>query len=173
MHTKDANLPAKLISYTIFDRGQPIFENNAVYGSISHVGGEVRSLVGGEAEGFESLNQRRQELGLSVGSLAKRSGVSRPTVQRILSGTNPTASFSNVMAIAHALGLSLRLNARTDVGRMKQDQAARKARKLVSLVQGTLGLEGQAVDQKTLDAMIEKTTHEMLNGPKRRLWSNE
>jgi hypothetical protein len=56
---------------------------------------------------------------------------------------------------------------------MKQDQAARKARKLVSLVQGTLGLEGQAVDQKTLDAMIERTTHEMLNGPKRRLWSNE
>jgi transcriptional regulator with XRE-family HTH domain len=129
--------------------------------------------VGVEAAVFEILNRRRQELGLTVGTLAERSGVSRPTVQRILSGTNPTASFSNVMAIAHALGLGLRLEAWTDVGRMKQEQAARKARKLVSLVQGTMGLEGQAVDQKTLDAMIERTTDEMLNGPKRRLWSNE
>jgi transcriptional regulator with XRE-family HTH domain len=129
--------------------------------------------VGAEAEVFEVLNRRRRELGLTVGTLAERSGVSRPTVQRILSGTNPTASFSNVMAIAHALGLKLRLDAWTDVGRMKQEQAARKARKLVSLVQGTMGLEGQAVDQKTLDAMIERTTDEMLHGPKRRLWSNE
>jgi transcriptional regulator with XRE-family HTH domain len=129
--------------------------------------------VGVEAEIFEILNQRRQELGLTVGTLAKRSGVSHPTVQRILSGTNPTASFCNVMAIAHALGLSLILDAQTDVGRMKHEQAARKARKLVSLVQGSMGLEGQAVDQKTLDVMIERTTHEMLNGPKRRLWSDE
>jgi transcriptional regulator with XRE-family HTH domain len=129
--------------------------------------------VGVEPELFESLNQRRQELGLSVETLAKRSGVSRPTVQRILSGSNPTASLSNVLAIAHALGLSLRLDARMDVGRMKHDQAARKARKLVSLVQGMSGLESQAVDKKTLEAMVEQTTHELLSGSKRRLWSDE
>jgi transcriptional regulator with XRE-family HTH domain len=129
--------------------------------------------VGVEPELFESLNQRRQELGLSVETLAKRSGVSRPTVQRILSGSNLTASLSNVLAIAHALGLSLRLDARMDVGRMKHDQAARKARKLVSLVQGMSGLESQAVDKKTLEAMVEQTTHELLSGSKRRLWSDE
>ncbi len=73
---------------------------------MSHVGGEVRSSVGLESELSDRLNQRRQELGLIVETLAKRSGVSRPTVQRILSGSNPTASFANVLAIAEALGLS-------------------------------------------------------------------
>ena len=129
--------------------------------------------MGVEPELFDGLNQRRQELGLSVETLAKRSGVSRPTVQRILSGSNPTASFSNVLAIAHALGLSLRLDARMDIGTMKRDQADRKARKLVSLVQGTSGLEEQAVDKKTLETMVEQTTHELLSGSKRRLWSDE
>jgi transcriptional regulator with XRE-family HTH domain len=129
--------------------------------------------VESEIELFESLNQRRRELGLSIETLAGRSGVSGPTVQRILSGNNPTASFSNVLAIAHALGLSLRLDTRTDIGKMKHDQADRKARKLVALVQGTSGLEGQAVDKKTLDAMVEQTRHELLSGPRRRLWSDE
>jgi transcriptional regulator with XRE-family HTH domain len=129
--------------------------------------------VGVGPELFDSLNQRRHELGLSVETLAKRSGVSRPTVQRILSGSTPTASFSNVLAIAEALGLSLRLDARIDVGTMKRDQAAGKARRLVSLVQGTSGLEEQAVDKKTLEAMVEQTTHELLSGSKRRLWSDE
>ncbi len=71
------------------------------------------------------------------------------------------------------LGLSLRLDARIDVGTMKRDQAVGKARRLVSLVQGTSGLEGQAVDKKTLEAMVEQTIHELLSGSKRRLWSDE
>jgi transcriptional regulator with XRE-family HTH domain len=126
-----------------------------------------------ETELFDRLNQRRRELGLTVERLPKRSGVSRPTVQRILSGGNPTASFSNVLAIAHALGLSLRLDAQMDIGNMKHDEADRKARKLVSLVQGTSRLEERGVDRKTLEAMVEQTTHELLSGSKRRLRSDE
>jgi transcriptional regulator with XRE-family HTH domain len=127
--------------------------------------------VGAAPEHYDRLNQRRQELGLSVETLAKRSGISCATVQRVLSVSNPTASFANVLAIAEALGLSLRLDARIDVGTMKRDQAVGKARRLVPLVQGTSGLAGQAVDKKTLEAMVEQTTHELLSGSKRRLWS--
>ena len=56
---------------------------------------------------FEKLENRRRELGLSQSALAERSGVSLPTVQRILSGHSPAASFENTLAIAQVLGMQL------------------------------------------------------------------
>ena len=117
------------------------------------------------------LDKWRRVLGLSYQLLAQRSGVSRPTVQRILSGRQPAASVSNVVSIAEALGLGLRFESRVDPGRLRQEQAERKARRLVALVQGTSGLEGQAVDREAVESMVEQTAHELLAGPKRKLWS--
>ena len=42
---------------------------------------------------LKSLDARRRELGLSYELLSKRSGVSRPTVQRVLTGNHTEASF--------------------------------------------------------------------------------
>ena len=120
-----------------------------------------------------TLDQRRRDLGLSYDLLSKRCGVSRPTVQRILSGRQTTASFSNILAIADALGLAFRLDSQVASPKLKREQAERKAKKLVALVQGTSGLEGQAIDQETVESMVEQTTHELLAGSKRRLWSEE
>ncbi len=122
---------------------------------------------------LQELDQRRRELGLSFERLALRSGVSRPTVQRILSGTQAAASFSNILSIASCLGLTLRFESDIDPETLRRDQARRKARKLVALVQGTSGLEGQAVDDQAVESMVERTTDELLSGPKRRLWSEE
>jgi transcriptional regulator with XRE-family HTH domain len=127
---------------------------------------EVASLL-------KVLDERRRELGLSYDLLSKRCGVSRPTVQRILSGRQAAASFSNIMAIAESLSLSLRFDSKVPPHKLKREQAERKAKKLVALVQGTSGLEGQAVDQETIESMVEQTTHELLAGSKRRLWSEE
>ncbi len=110
-------------------------------------------------------------MGISVALLSGRSGVSRAVVQRVLSGKHGTASFANIAAIAASLGLSIRFNDDIPVEKMRRDQAWQKARKLVSLVQGTSGLEGQAVDHEAIESMVERTTHELLAGPKRRLWS--
>jgi hypothetical protein len=41
-------------------------------------------------------------------------------------------------------------------------QAIRKARKLVGMVQGTMGLEGLALDKKTLKDLTKETTYELL-----------
>jgi transcriptional regulator with XRE-family HTH domain len=120
---------------------------------------------------FEVLQRRRQKLGLSYELLAQRSGVSRPTVQRILAGRSPTASFASVVAIGDALGLELRFASTITPEQLKREQAHRKARKLAALVQGTCGLEGQGVDREGFDAMVEQTTHELLAGSKRKLWS--
>jgi transcriptional regulator with XRE-family HTH domain len=122
---------------------------------------------------FLALDQRRRDLGLSYDLLAKRCGVSRPTVQRILSGRQVAASFSNILAIAGSLGLALRFDSEVAPPELKREQAERKAKKLVALVQGTSGLEGQAVDRETIELMVERTTHELLAGSTRRLWSEE
>jgi transcriptional regulator with XRE-family HTH domain len=122
---------------------------------------------------LKSLDERRRELGLSYELLSKRCGVSRPTLQRILSGRHDAASFATIVAIAESLGLRLRLDSRVDTPDLKREQAERKAKKLVALVQGTSALEGQAVDEKQVKSMVEQTTHELLAGSKRRLWSEE
>jgi transcriptional regulator with XRE-family HTH domain len=130
-------------------------------------------VVENEAALLKQLNQRRRALGLSYELLSKRSGVSRPTVQRVLSGRHAAASLANVVAIAEALGLALRFDSRIEAAKLRREQAERKARKLVALVQGTSGLEGQAVDRQAVETMVEQTTHELLAGSKSKLWSEE
>jgi len=72
-----------------------------------------------------------------------------------------------------AMGLGLRFDSIVDARELKRQQAELKAKKLVALVQGTSGLKGQAVDKTAVESMVEQTTHELLAGSKRRLWSVE
>jgi transcriptional regulator with XRE-family HTH domain len=120
---------------------------------------------------FESLERRRQELGLSCERLAQRSGVSRATVQRILSGRLASVSHASVLSVVRALGLELRLDSQASPQELKEEQARKKAKKLVALVQGTSGLEGQAVDRAAYRQMVDRTVSELLSGSRRRLWS--
>ena len=118
-----------------------------------------------------ALERRRRELGMSRAVVARRSGLSLPTVQRILSGGGETAAFVNVLAIANALGIRLEVRAE-DADEILERQAREKARHLVALVQGSAGLEGQAVDERSLKQMERRTVHELRAGSKRRLWGD-
>ncbi|GAC1317189.1 MAG: hypothetical protein NVSMB14_15850 [Isosphaeraceae bacterium] len=120
---------------------------------------------------FKELDRRRLVLGLSHETLSKRCGVSRPTVQRILSGRHPNASFANIASIVESLGLAIHLDSEIDPRELKEKHAERKAKRLVALVQGTSGLEGQAVDDQTVESMVRRTTRELLSGSNRKLWS--
>ncbi len=119
---------------------------------------------------FRKFEKRRRELGMACGTLAKRSHVSLPTVNRILSGQHGGASFVNVAAIAEALGMEITVVAKDRSEKLRQEQAIRKARRLVGLVQGTSALEGQGLDQQELDEMVGRTSRELLLS-KRKLWS--
>lgn len=119
---------------------------------------------------FERLEQRRRHLSMPLAVLAARSGVSLPTVQRILSGANQAASYANVEAIAQALDMRIEADANSDDQEFLEREARKKARRLIGLVQGTSALEGQAVNDDTLDEMLRKTTVELLAGGRRRLW---
>jgi len=118
---------------------------------------------------FLSLEKRRRELGMSRKSLANRSHVSLPTVNRILSGRHSGASIENVLTIAAALGMELKFEAEMRSERFREMQAVAKARQLVRLVQGTSALEGQALDKDELEDMIGRTAKE-LSLSKRKLW---
>jgi transcriptional regulator with XRE-family HTH domain len=118
------------------------------------------------------LNLQRKRLGMSYAALAKQSGVSVPTVTRILSGAPSSAHFDHVLAIAAALGLGIETRIETPARDLRARRARHKAARLVNLVQGTSALEAQAVDDDALRDMVERTVHELLAGPARNLWAD-
>lgn len=131
-----------------------------------------RLLAPGEAAVhiFRELEKRRRELRMPLALLAKRSGVSLPTVNRILSGRHKGASFQNVLAIAAALDIEITAVRHGTSSEIRERQATSKARHLVRLVQGTSALEGQGLDQAELDEMIGQTSKELIL-TKRKLWA--
>jgi transcriptional regulator with XRE-family HTH domain len=55
----------------------------------------------------EVLTERRNALGMNLQTLSELSGVPKGTVNKIMSGASPNPGITPLMAIAHALGLSL------------------------------------------------------------------
>ena len=113
---------------------------------------------------FSRFDFRRRQLGMSKAALAARAKVSRPTVDRILSGREESPRISNVSAIAAALGVELRLvdNVITVVDQksaqeFRRQQALNKAKRIVKMVQGNMALEAQAVGTDTVDEMVDQT----------------
>jgi transcriptional regulator with XRE-family HTH domain len=127
---------------------------------------------------FTELELRRVQLGMSKAAVAKRSGVSLPTVDRILAGREQSPRVANIQAIAAALGVEVRIGSSitVHVEHTAQDfrrrQAATKAERMVKLVQGNMSLESQAVDSATVKDMIDQTTCELLAGSPRKLWDD-
>jgi transcriptional regulator with XRE-family HTH domain len=129
---------------------------------------------------FRDLDSRRRELGIPYSALAEMSGVSQPVIQRLLSGKLEAPRFPSVVAVARALGLhelqflgdgSIKFHSKVDAQTYRAQQARKKARMLVGMVQGTSALEGQAVSQSDYESMVERTYHELLAGSNHRLWS--
>ena len=117
------------------------------------------------------LEKRRRELGMSRPLLAKRSGVSLPTVHRILNGPLEHRSMANTVAVAEALGVEVKFAPVVDSLEYQEREAKAKAQQLVGLVQGSSGLEAQAVDSETARRMVSQTVHELMAGPRRRIWT--
>ena len=115
------------------------------------------------------LEQRRRQLRMSYAQLAKLSGVSAPTLLRTLSGKNGHASFTSIVAIGKALGVSFEMKA-VPAHLFLEKVAESKAANLVNMVQGTSGLEAQAIGDEQLEAMRRQTVHELLAGSARKLW---
>lgn len=120
---------------------------------------------------IDGLAKRRRVLGMSYAALSERSGVSEPTVKRVLGGRAVGASYGTIEKIAAALGASLELR-EVDSEQFRADQAHRKSTRLAAMVQGTSSLEGQGIDKRTYQRLVERSCHELLAGSRRRLWSS-
>ncbi len=135
-------------------------------------------ITANKPDWVNQLEFRRHRLGMSKSAVAKRARVAPATVERILSGREESPRISNLGAIAAALGVQVNLGAITSVTELqsahefRREQAVKKASRIVGLVQGTMGLESQAVEQGTLNDMLEQTVSELLAGSPRRLWDD-
>ncbi|MEO8493976.1 MAG: hypothetical protein ABI614_02825, partial [Planctomycetota bacterium] len=76
-----------------------------------------------------------------------------------------------VVAIADALGMSPVMNAAKSEDDLREEQAEKKARQLIGMVQSTCGLESQAVSEEEFEAMVRRTVHQLLAESSRRLWA--
>lgn len=127
---------------------------------------------------FKSLESRRRTLRISRAALAARTGLSVPTLNRILAGEgNPT--LETLTALSSALGVEFRITNQIveltelcSANEFRKLMAEQKALRLVRMVQGTAALEAQAVGQAQEKEMVERTVHELLAGPARRLWAS-
>jgi DNA-binding XRE family transcriptional regulator len=119
---------------------------------------------------LRKLDIRRRLLGMSRATLARRSQVSTPTIHRILTGKELAPSIATVEAIAVALGMEVQIVETIDADELREKQAKLRAAGLVGMVQGTMGLESQGVDQKTMASLTKRRVNQLLAGPGRKLW---
>ena len=119
----------------------------------------------------EKLDKRRQELGMTFDALSKRSEVPVSTLKAIFKKGVEHATFANVAAIADALGVDIEFTNEADCYELLHQQAVKKARELVGMVQGTSGLESQAVGQSQIEKMILQLVHQLMAGSRRKLWA--
>ena len=117
------------------------------------------------------MRRRRNALRISCKLLALHSGVSLPTVQRILRDGGEHATYANLTAVARALGMDFALKSTCNEQTFAERQAETKAKVIARMVQGTSALESQAVDSGTYRQMVKQTVHELMAGTRRRLWS--
>jgi transcriptional regulator with XRE-family HTH domain len=116
------------------------------------------------------MQRRRKALRMSCQSLALRSGVSLPTIHRILRGGGERTTYANLTAVARALGMSFELKSTCDEQTLAERQAQAKAEIIARMVQGTSARESQAADSDTYQHLVRQTWHELMAGPRRRLW---
>jgi transcriptional regulator with XRE-family HTH domain len=117
------------------------------------------------------LDQRRQELGMTFEALSKRSGVPVSTLKAIFKKGIEHSTFANVAAIADAIGVDIEFANEVESYELLHQQAVKKARELVGMVQATSGLESQAVAPNQIEVMIQQLVHQLMAGSRRKLWA--
>src|SRR5262245_56280759 len=92
------------------------------------------------------LERRRFRLKMSKAEVAKRAGVSLPTVKRVLAGHEQRPGPATLQGIGRALGVTIKLSPTLSVEEngnpfeFRKQRAIAKAKRLVRMVQGTMGL---------------------------------
>ncbi len=123
-----------------------------------------------QSEILVRILKRKRDLDISVSDLARRSGVSRATVIRVLGGDDHEFSFANLQAILLALGISLDLT-EIPAEQFKDQIATAKAKRLIALTQGNVALESQAVSRASAQSHLNEAKARIASSS-RKLWAS-
>lgn len=115
------------------------------------------------------MASQKSELGYSEAYIAKLSGVSQPTVHRILSGAHNRAAYEDVVKIAHVLQLYISV-AGEDPEDIIERRAQELAEEITRMTLATSQLEGQGFSEKEQRKFIHETKIKLLAGSRRKLW---
>ena len=114
-----------------------------------------------------ALAPRMQALGMTEPALARRSKLPADVVSRTLGGTSNSSAEYN--ALARCLGLSPNAEEWIPVPAFRLQAAREKARFVVAIVQGTMGLEAQGLAPADMASLFDKTVRQFLDSGDR-LW---
>ena len=105
---------------------------------------------------------RKEQLNITIDNLAKLSGVSVRTINRVLK--NEDVKLSTIEHVTNFLGLDFAGNEQVGLSELKKQRAKEKALFLVSIVQGTSALEIQGLEDDSLNKIIASYEKEFLSG---------
>jgi len=117
------------------------------------------------------LETRRRALGISQRALAERSGVSLPTVKRLLLRGVEHATFEHVRAVSSALGLTIEFHAVYGEREMFDRAVREKAEAIARAVRATSALEAQGVDRAHGRRLTSQIEARLRAGSRRRVWA--
>jgi len=105
---------------------------------------------------------RKKEINITIENLAKLSGVSIRTINRLLK--NEDVKLSTVEQVTNFLGLDFAGNEQVSLKTLRKQRAHEKALFLASIVQGTSALEMQGLEDESLNKIIASYEKEFLSG---------
>ena len=112
---------------------------------------------------------RKEQLGITIENLAKLSGISIRTLNRVLA--NEDVKLSTIEKITNFLGLDFAGNEMVPIEELRKRRAKNKAIFMASLVQGTSALEMQGLDSDSVNNIISMYEKAFLEGEyKKALW---
>lgn len=115
----------------------------------------------------------RRALGMTVGDLGRRVGVSAPAVSQFEKAEREyTITLSRLKALAEALDCDLvyAFVPHTSLQAFLKREGERIARQRVQRVQHSMSLEAQEVSEEEIKNQIREQTEEILEGNWRRIW---
>ncbi|MDX9742263.1 MAG: helix-turn-helix domain-containing protein [Arcobacteraceae bacterium] len=118
---------------------------------------------------IHKIQQRKNELHITIENLAKISDIGIRTLNRFFAGDD--VKLSTIEKITNLLGLDFAGNEIVPIEKLKEQRAKEKALFMASLVQSTSALEKQGLERNSLDRIIHKFEQEFLTGQyQKRLW---
>jgi len=111
---------------------------------------------------INQIIRRKEQIGITVENLAKLSGVSVRTINRLLK--NEDVKLSTIECVTNLLGLDFAGNEQVSLSALKRQRAHEKALFLASIVQGTSALEMQGLEDENLKSIITSYEKEFLHG---------